>query len=97
MRRVTRSPLMAMGIVFTTHAVMASVPSGRSSRSTMLEMDISTADILSLPSSVGSARDLVNRAGAEAAMDVSTMASMDIASDTLLEGTIVDREEKDDE
>ena len=87
---------MAMGISFTAHAVMASVPSGHSSRSTSLETDISTADILSLLPSVSSAGDLVNRAGTEAAMGVSTTASMDAASETPSEGTIVDQKERDD-
>ena len=90
-------PLMAMGIGFTAHAVMASIPSGHSSRSTSLETDVSTADISSLPSSVRSAGDLANRAGTEAAMDISTTASMETASETPSEGTIVDQKEKDDE
>ena len=86
-------PLVAMGIGFTAHAVMASIPLGRSSCSTSLETDISTADISSLPSSVGSAGDLVNRAGMEAAMDVSTMASMDPTSEAPSEGTVIDQKE----
>ena len=90
-------PLMAMGIGFTDHAMMASAPSGHSSRSTLLEMDVSTADILSLPSSIGSARDLANRVGVEAAMDVSATASMDVASKTLSEGTVIDWRERDEE
>ena len=90
-------PLMAMGIGFTAHAVMACTPSGHSSRSISLEMDISTADISSLPSSVDSAGDLANRAGAEAAMDVSATASMDVASETLSEGTVIDWRERGDE
>ena len=90
-------PLMAMGIGFTTHAVMASAPSGHSSHSMLLETDVSTADISSLPSSVGSAGDLANRIGVEAAMDVSTTASMDVASKTLSEGTVVDQRERRDE
>ena len=86
-----------MGIGFTTHAMMASIPSGHSSCSTSLETDVSTADISSLPSNVSSARDLVDRAGTEAAMDVLTMASMDAASETPSEGTIIDQKERDDE
>ena len=90
-------PLVAMGIGFTAHAVMASIPSGCSSHSTSLETDVSTAGILSLPSSVGSAGDLANRAGMEAAMDVSTTASMDAASETPSEGTVVDQKGRGDE
>ena len=90
-------PLMAMGIGFTAHAVMVSAPSGHSSHSTSLEMDISTADISSLPSSIGSAGDLVNRVGGEAAMDVSATASMDVASKTLSESTVVDQRERGNE
>ena len=72
-------------------------PSGRSSCSTLLETDVSTADISSLLSSVGSAGDLANRVGTEAAMDVSIMASMDVASETLSEGTVIDQRERSDE
>ena len=71
-----------MGIGFTLHAVMASIPLGHSSHSTSLEMDISMADISSLPSSIGSTRDLVNIASAEEAMEVSITASMDATSET---------------
>ena len=88
-------PFGAMGIGFTIHAVMA-VPSGHSSHSTSLETDVSTANISSPLSSVGSAGDLANRAGMEAAMDGSTMASMDATSETPTEGTVVDQKEKDD-
>ena len=90
-------PLMAMGIGFTAHAIMASTPSGHSSHSTSLETDVSTVDILSLLSSIGSARDLANRVGAEAAMDVSAMVSMDVAPETLSEGTVVEWRERGDE
>ena len=90
-------PLMAMGIGFMAHAMMASVPSGRSSHSTSLETDVSTAGISSLLSSVRSSRELANRAGSEAAMDVSTTVSMETASETPSEGTIVDQKERDDE
>ena len=93
----TIRPLMAMGIGFTAHTVMFSVPLGHSSCSTSLETDISTADISLLPSSVGSATDLANRAGTDAAMDISTTASMDAASETPSEGTIIDQKERDDE
>ena len=90
-------PLTAMGIGFTAHAVLASAPSGHSSRSTSLETDVSTADISSLPSSVSSAGELASRIGTEAAMDVSTTALMDAASETLSEGTVVDQKERRDE
>ena len=69
--------MVAMGIGFTAHAVMASTPSGHSSCSTSLEIDVLTADISSLPSSIGSTRDLANRMGMEAAMDVLIMALTD--------------------
>ena len=77
-----------MGISFTTHAVMASVPSGHSSHSTSLEMDVSTVDISSLPSSVGSTGDLANRMGVEAT------ALMDVTSETPTEDTVIDQKEK---
>ena len=86
--------MVAMGISFTAHTVMAFVPSSRSSHSTSLEMDISTADISSLPSSVGSARNLANRMGVEAIMDVSTMVLTDAISETPMEGTVADQKEK---
>ena len=89
-------PLMAMGIGFTAHAVMVSAPSGHSSHSTSLETDISTANISSLPSSVSSAGELASRIGTKAAMDISTMASMDAASESLSEGTVVDQKERRD-
>ena len=90
-------PLVAMGIGFTTHTMMASVPSGHSSHSTSLETDILTADILSLPSSVGSTGYLANRAGMEAAMDVLTTALTDVTSETPTEGTVIDQKERSDE
>ena len=89
-------PLVAMGIGFTAHVVMASVPSGHSSHSTSLETDVSTANISSLPSSVGSARDLANRAGMEAVMVISTTASTDATSKTPTEGTVIEQKERDD-
>ena len=54
------------------------------------------ADISSLPSSVGSAGDLVKRANTEAAMGVWTTALMGAPSETPMEGTVIDWKEKKD-
>ena len=54
-------PMMGMGISFTMHTVLASALSICSSWSGSLETDVSTADVLSLPLSIGSARDLVKK------------------------------------
>ena len=88
--------MVAMGIGFTAHAMMVSAPSGLSSCSTSLETDVLMADILSLPSSVGSTRDLAKRMGMKAAMDVSITALMDASSETPTEGTVANQKEKDD-
>ena len=87
-------PMVAIGVGFTAHAVFTSVSSICSNRSAMLETDVSTADILLLPLSVGSGRYLARRANTEAAMKVSTMALMDTPSETPMEDTVVDQEEK---
>ena len=87
--------MVDMGIGFTAHAMMASVPSGHSSHSTSLETDVSTADISSLPSSIGSAGDLAKRMGVEATMDVSITALTDATSETPMEGTVADQKEKE--
>ena len=52
------------------------------------------ADISSLPSTIGSARDMARRANTKAEMEVSTMASMDTPSETPMEDTVVNWEEK---
>ena len=84
--------MVAMGIGFTAHTVMAFASS---SHSTLLETDVSTANILSLPSSIGSAGDLAKRTGIEAAMDVSIMASTDAPSEAPTEGTVISQKERD--
>ena len=89
--------MMAIGIGFTAHAVLASALLGCSSWSTLLEIDVLTADISLLPSSVGSARDLVKRADTEAAMEISTTALMGTPSETPTEGTVIDRKERKDD
>ena len=95
-RRVFRSPLVAIGIGFTAHAMMASIPSGRSSCSTSWEMDVLTVDISSLPLSIGSAGDLAKRMSIEAAMDVSITAPTDASSEVATEGTVTDQKERND-
>ena len=50
-------PISAIGIAFSVHSVLASAASSRL-RSTSLKTDVSLADLSSLPSSVGLARDL---------------------------------------
>ena len=65
-------PISAIGITFSVHSVLASAASSRS-RSTSLEMDISLADLSSLPSSVGLAGDLAQKADQKADMEVSTV------------------------
>ena len=64
-------PLSAIGIAFSAHSILASAASSQS-RSTSLKMDISLTDLSSLPSSVGSARDLAQKADQKADMEVST-------------------------
>ena len=88
--------MVAMGIGFTAHTMMASALSSCSRCSTSPEMDVSTADISSLPSSVGCAGDLAKRMGMEAAMDVSIRVLMDASSETPMEGTVTDQKERDD-
>ena len=88
--------MVAMDISFTAHAMMASALSGHSSCSNSLETDVSTADISSLSSSIGSAGDLAKRTSMEAAMDASIMASTDASSETPTEGTVTNQKEKDD-
>ena len=87
--------MVAMGIHFTADTMLASAPSSHSSCSTSLETDVLMADISLLPSSVGSAGDLVKRTGTEAAMEVSIMASTDTPSEAPTEGTVIDQKEKD--
>ena len=89
-------PMVAIGISFTTHAVLTSAPLICSSQSASLETDVSMADISSLPLSIGSAGDLVRRAETKAAMEVSITALMDTPSETPTENTVVDQEEKGD-
>ena len=65
-------PLSAISIAFSAHSILALAALSRS-RCTSLETDISLADLSSLPSSVGSAGDLVQKADQEADMEVSTV------------------------
>ena len=88
--------MVAIGIGFTTHAVLVLAPSICSSQSASLETDVSMADISSLPSGISYARDLVKKANTKAAMEVLTMASMDTPSETPSEDTVVNQEEKED-
>ena len=50
-------PLSAIGITFSAHSILVSAASSES-RSTSLKMDVSLADLSSLSSSVGLARNL---------------------------------------
>ena len=50
-------PLSVIVIAFSAHSILALAASSRS-KSTSLETDVSLADLSSLPSSVGLARDL---------------------------------------
>ena len=52
-------------------------------------------NILSLPSSIGSAGDLAKKMDAEATMEVSITASMGVPFEAPTEGTVVDWKEKD--
>ena len=65
--------LMVLDITFSSQAVLGSVVSTWS-RSTSLEMDVSLADISSLPSIVGSAGDMHQheRQDSEADMEIAT-------------------------
>ena len=65
-------PLSVIGITFSTHSILALAALSQS-RSTSLKMDISLANLSLLPSSVGSARDLAQKADQEADMEVSTV------------------------
>ena len=65
-------PLSAIGIAFSAHSVLALAASSRS-RSTSLKTDISLADLSSLPSIVGLAGDLAQKADQEADIEVSTV------------------------
>ena len=69
--------MIAIGITFSARAVLASVALTQSNRSTSLETDVSLAEVSSLPSSIGSAGDLVRKVNLEADMKVSTVASTD--------------------
>ena len=89
-------PMVAMGIGFTAHTVMASIPSGRSIHSTSWETDVLTVDISSLPSSIGSAEDLAKWTSIEAAMDVSITVPTDTSSEVATEGTVTDQKERND-
>ena len=89
-------PMVAMGIGFTAHAMMVSALSGHSSHSTSLEMDVSTADVSLLPSSIGSTGYLARKMSMEVAIDVSIMALMDASSEAPTEGIVTDWKEKDD-
>ena len=70
-------PMMAIGITFLTHAVLASIALNQSSRSTSREADVLLTDVSSLPSSIGSAGDLVRKVNLEADMEVLMVASTD--------------------
>ena len=65
--------LMVLDITFSSQAVLGSTVSTQS-RSTSLETDVSLADISSLPSSVGSTRDMHQheRQDSEADMEIAT-------------------------
>ena len=64
-------PLSVIGITFSAHPVLALATSSQS-RSTSLEPDISLANLSLLPSSVGLAGDLTQKADQEADMEIST-------------------------
>ena len=66
-------PMMVINIAISAHSVLASIALTQSSRSNSLETDVSLADILSLPLSMGSAR----KVNVEADMEVSMVASTD--------------------
>ena len=85
-------PMMAMGIAFTTHAVLASVLSIRSSQSASLETDVSMADVSSLPSSIRSAGDLARRVNTEAKMEILTAALTSTPSEVPADDAIIDKE-----
>ena len=64
-------PLPVIGITFSAHSMLVIAALSRS-RSASLETDVSLANLLSLPSSVGLAGDLAWKADQEADMEVST-------------------------
>ena len=64
-------PLSVIDIAFSAHSILASAALSQS-RSTFFKTDISLANLSSLPSSVGSAGDLAQKADQEADMEVST-------------------------
>ena len=64
-------PLSVISITFSAHSVPALAASSRS-RSTSLKTDVSLANLSSLPSSVGLARNLAQKANQEADKEVST-------------------------
>ena len=69
--------MMAIGIVFSTHAVLVSVALTQSSRSTSLETDVLLADMSSYPLSIGSAGDLARKVDFKADMEVLTVTLTD--------------------
>ena len=62
-------PLSAIGIAFSAYSILASAASSQS-RSTSLDIDVFLANLSLLPSSVGLAGDLAQKADQEADMDV---------------------------
>ena len=80
-------PMMAIGIVFSAHAILASIALTHSSQSTSLESDVLIADVSSLPLSVGSAGDLSRKVDLEAKMEVLMVTLTDVPMEVPTEDT----------
>ena len=75
-------PLLAIGLTFSPHAMLATA-SSLQSQSISLETDVSLADLSSLPLSIGSARDLAQKT--EQDMEVLTAVPREVPAEVPME------------